>query len=82
MTFASARSRSFNAIAGGEPVILLRRGQVRANALKWNDIPESDLDETIRKAGLSTHEQVDLAVLETDGEISVVATPKSTEEPD
>jgi uncharacterized membrane protein YcaP (DUF421 family) len=70
--FVSARSKRFDKLVEGEAVILLRRGVLQQGALRRNNVPESDVDEAIRGAGLASRADVDLAVLETDGEITVV----------
>ena len=41
-------------------------------AMKKNNLPESDLDEALRKAGVGDRNDVSLAVLETDGVITVI----------
>ena len=68
----SARSKKFDAVAEGEPVILLHNGRMREEHRRKNNIPESDVDEAIRRAGLARRDEVRLAVLETDGEITIV----------
>jgi uncharacterized membrane protein YcaP (DUF421 family) len=70
--YISARSSRFDKLVEGEPVVLVRHGEARRQALRTNNIPESDLKEAIRKAGLTEIGQVDLAMLEVDGEITVV----------
>jgi hypothetical protein len=66
--FATARSSHIDAIIEGEPVVLVRHGHLNKKALKRNNIPESDLQESLRKAGLTDTEDVELAMLETDGQ--------------
>ncbi len=75
--FLSARSDTFDSLVEGDPVVLVRNGKRDHRALRKNNIPESDLSESIRKAGLADEKDVRLVVLETDGEITVV--PKRTQ---
>jgi uncharacterized membrane protein YcaP (DUF421 family) len=72
IAFASTRSKTIDKLVEGEPEVLLRRGVVNDRALKRNNLPASDLDEAIRRAGLMDRSGVELAVLEADGEISVI----------
>ena len=71
--FVSARSPAFDRLTEGEPVVLLRDGRALMRALRRNNIPETDLDEAIRRAGLPDRSRVAWAVLETDGKITVIA---------
>ena len=70
--FVSARSRRFDTLTEGEPVILMHKGQVFEKHRLRNNIAVSDIDEAIRRAGLPGRHEVLLAVLETDGEITVL----------
>jgi uncharacterized membrane protein YcaP (DUF421 family) len=70
--FVSTRSRWFERLVEGEPVVLVRGGVLRRAAARRNHIPESDVMEAVREAGLTRLEEVDLAVLETDGHITVI----------
>ena len=76
--FLSARSEFFANLSEGKAVILVRNGEVRTKALRKNNIAESDLDEAIRRAGFSAASEVRLAMLETDGEITVVPRRNNT----
>ena len=79
--FATTRSPAIDRLVVGEPVILVRRGALQDRALRRNNIPESDLDEAMRRAGLRTRADVDLAVLETDGEITIVPARPADRQP-
>ncbi|MDC8014403.1 DUF421 domain-containing protein [Tahibacter soli] len=70
--FLSARSKTVDRLLEGEPVLLVREGTVLQRALRANNLPPSDLEEAVRKAGLSSVEDVALGVLETNGEITIV----------
>ena len=56
----------------GEPRILVRDGVILARALKEEGIAEGDLRSAIRGHGLADVEGVQMAVLETNGSISVI----------
>lgn len=71
--YLSARSKTVDRLLEGEPVLLVRNGRVLHKALRANNLPVSDLEESVRKQGLAAMDAVALAVLETNGEITVVA---------
>lgn len=72
VAFVTARSQAASKLFEGEPVLLARQGRTFPAALRRNNIPTSDLDEAVRHAGLSSLAEVELAMLEPDGEISIV----------
>jgi uncharacterized membrane protein YcaP (DUF421 family) len=57
----------------GSPVELIRSGRVLSKRLRSEAITEEELMEAIRKQGLASAAEVDRAVLETGGAISIVA---------
>jgi uncharacterized membrane protein YcaP (DUF421 family) len=70
--FLGSRFALFDKLIEGEPVVLVRHGRVFRQSLRRNNLPESDLAEALRRNGVLDVEDVELAVLETDGTISVV----------
>jgi uncharacterized membrane protein YcaP (DUF421 family) len=70
--FVTARSALADKFVEGEPVLLLRDGKPLLQALRRNNVPESDLDEALRSEGVADRHEVRLAFLETDGTISVI----------
>lgn len=69
---ASSRSRRVDRLVEGVPVLLARNGQVYREVLKREMITESDFDEAMRQAGCTKHENIRLALLETNGKISIL----------
>jgi uncharacterized membrane protein YcaP (DUF421 family) len=69
--FVSTRSKRFDRLVTGEPVMLVRDGKVLQRAMRSQNVPMADLDEAVRRAGLTQLTQVAVAVLETDGEITI-----------
>jgi len=63
----------------GEPRLLVRDGVVMARALREEGIGDEDLLTAIRQHGLERTEDVHLAILETEGTISIV--PSSSTAP-
>lgn len=70
--FITTRSKLADRIVEGEAVLLVRDGRVLSDALKRNNVPESDLDEALRAEGVEERSEVRRAFLETDGTISVI----------
>jgi uncharacterized membrane protein YcaP (DUF421 family) len=58
----------------GEAVMLVFKGKLLASHLKRAGITEDELMEVIREHGVASVSEVDLAVLEVDGNISVLST--------
>jgi uncharacterized membrane protein YcaP (DUF421 family) len=56
----------------GEPVLLIHDGRVLADRLRQEHITPRELQEALRAYGLAAAKQVEMAVLEVDGSISVV----------
>jgi uncharacterized membrane protein YcaP (DUF421 family) len=75
------RYRSVDRLLEGGPVELIRGGKVLSDHLGREAITEEELMEAIRKQGLASAADVERAVLETGGTISVVVRkPTPTEE--
>ncbi|XEC95202.1 DUF421 domain-containing protein [Paenibacillus tarimensis] len=56
----------------GEPSILIRQGQIKYKAMKKNKIDLSELQSLIRQKGFFSIREVEYAILEPNGEISVM----------
>jgi uncharacterized membrane protein YcaP (DUF421 family) len=70
--FASARSRRFDRLIDGEPVVLASNGRVFESVLRRSNVPRSDFDESMRTAHIGSIEEVQLAVLEPNGHITFI----------
>lgn len=70
--FITTRSKLADTIVEGEAVLLIRDGRVLVDALRRNNLPDSDLDEALRAEGVGDRSEVRRAYLETDGTISVI----------
>ncbi|HEX2788347.1 MAG TPA: YetF domain-containing protein [Ignavibacteria bacterium] len=66
------KSKKFNKILEGEPVILIRKGKMMKRNMDKERVTLENLKEALRTKGVSHVDEVDLAILETDGEISVI----------
>ncbi|MGY0634765.1 DUF421 domain-containing protein [Luteimonas sp. A478] len=70
--FISARWKLFDSVVEGQPVVLVRHGKVFDDELRRQSLTLSDLEIAMREAGCQDISEVDLAMLETSGDISVV----------
>lgn len=68
----TSRSRAAERLLEGSPVLLVRDGEVYADALRSQHLSRDDLEEILRQQGCQRVEDVKLAVLETNGRISVI----------
>ena len=65
-------SKKFRKFVEGEPVLIVKDGRILRSNMKKEMMTMENLKETIRSNGLSGIEEVKIAVLETDGEISII----------
>lgn len=68
----SARSRSFDRMVSGRPVILVRHGELFRDELARQSISEQDFAIARRSAGHAHLGKIELAVLETSGQITFI----------
>lgn len=66
------RSRRVRTALEGEPRLLVRHGRVLRRAVEQEGLEIDDIESAVRAHGLARIEDVDQAVLETDGTISVI----------
>ncbi|MFM9053158.1 MAG: DUF421 domain-containing protein [Bacteroidota bacterium] len=67
------RSKSISRILQGEPVLLIHNGAVLKENLDREKISMDELKAAAREHGVGLLDEVDLAVLETDGNISILS---------
>ena len=67
------RNKSFNRLLQGDPVMLIHHGVLLNENLSREKITIAELEAAIREHGLDGIQHVDLAVLETDGNISILS---------
>lgn len=76
ISFLATRSAIVKKIFVGSPSILIRRGEVQPNELTKARMSLEELLCQLRENGMSTIEDVNYAILESDGKLSVI--PKAT----
>jgi uncharacterized membrane protein YcaP (DUF421 family) len=62
----------FRKIAQDSPTLLIHNGRILRKSLRREKLTDEELDASLRKQGITSTEQVRLAILEADGHISVV----------
>lgn len=72
VAFTTSRSRKVEKIIEGEPVVLARDGRIFDAVLHRELVSREDFREALRMNGLEDVADVELALLETNGSISVV----------
>ncbi len=73
MKFLMYRSSSVKNLIEGKPVILIYHGKIDIAHLHQESISMDELEEAIREHGIDSYKSVKLAILEVDGNISVIA---------
>jgi len=67
------RFQWFTSIVEGEPVVLISHGRILEKNLRKEHIPINELLEAVREHGLGDVKEVNLAMLEVDGNISILS---------
>jgi uncharacterized membrane protein YcaP (DUF421 family) len=78
ITWLKKHSYRFSLITDGTPVVLLEKGKWRTDAMKNMWIQDDDVMASARDNGLERLDQIDFAVLERNGEISIIPAPKDS----
>ena len=73
----SARSARMEALVEGVPELLARDGQVYKDVLRRELISRADFDKAMRESGVEDIEDIRMAVLETNGHITLVTRDRS-----
>ena len=73
VSYASFRSSALEQVLDGEPLILIRDGRIAQHILDKEHITRAELDTALRIAGSFSVADVKLAMLETNGHVSVWA---------
>ncbi len=73
LKFATRRSQRLQKALEGEPRLLVRDGRLLTKALSEEKVTPEEVRSAVRAQGIERLDDVHLAVLETDGRISVIA---------
>jgi uncharacterized membrane protein YcaP (DUF421 family) len=71
IAWARCKSQRFGRLVDGTPLILLENKQWRVNTLQHMRIQDDDVIASGRDSGIKTLQEIDRAVLERNGEISI-----------
>ena len=72
------RSPLVDRLFQGQPTVLIQHGDILTPQLRKQGLAEQDLETAMREHGIDKVADVELAVLETDGSISIVPTSSKT----
>jgi uncharacterized membrane protein YcaP (DUF421 family) len=77
LAWLTRRSKQVRAAIEGEPRLLVRDGRLLRKAVREEHLDVEEIETALRAHGLARIDDVQLAVLETDGSISVIPKPES-----
>jgi len=72
LAMATFRSKRLERLVEGRPQLIVHHGRVFEDVMRSGNITREELDTTLREAGFFSVKDVRLAVLETNGKISVL----------
>lgn len=75
LSFLSTKSQKINNILNGKPSILIDRGNINVKVLKNQRITIDDLMEQLRLKNFPSPADIDYAILESNGDLSVIPKP-------
>lgn len=75
ISFLSTKSQKVNNILNGKPSVLIDRGNINVKALKNQRITIDDLMEQLRLKNFPSPADIDYAVLESNGDLSLIPKP-------
>jgi uncharacterized membrane protein YcaP (DUF421 family) len=78
MAWGRSKSSRFARLTDGTPLILLENGHWRTHSLRQTGIQDDDVMASARDSGLKTLEEIDTAILERNGEISISQRKQNT----
>lgn len=81
VSYLGLKSRKFSIILSGKPSILIDKGKINYKELKKERITIDELLEQLRIQGYFGIKDIQYAILETDGELSIVPTPSYNSTP-
>jgi uncharacterized membrane protein YcaP (DUF421 family) len=72
IAWARSKSPRFARLTDGTPLMLLQKGRWHSETMKREGIQEADVMDSARDSSISSFEEIDSAVLERNGEVSVL----------
>jgi uncharacterized membrane protein YcaP (DUF421 family) len=77
LAWVRSKSSHFARLTDGTPLILLEHGEWRTNTLSKMGVQDDDVMASARDSGIKALEDIDVAILERNGEISISKLEKS-----
>lgn len=77
LSLLMARSVKFRGFLAGKPALLIRHGRIDQKQMRRNRFTPDELAEALRNQGALDLNEVEYAILETDGQLNVILTPGS-----
>ena len=81
ISFLSLKNRKLSSVLSGHPSILINKGVIDVAQLKKDRISIDELLETLRSSGFFNIKDVQYAILESDGSLSILPSPKYQQVP-
>ena len=78
LSYINIKSGWMRRILCGEPTVLIQKGKIMEDRLKKQRYTVDGLMEELRTSGIFSLEEVEYAILETSGQISVIKKPEKT----
>ena len=75
LSVLSVKSVKLRALLSGRPALLIVRGRIDQKQMRKNRITPDELSEALRSQGVLDLNDVEYAVLETNGQVNVIQTP-------
>ena len=75
LSVLSMKSVKFRALITGRPSLLVVRGRIDQTQMRKNRITPDELAEALRSSGVLDMNEVEYAILETNGEVNVIPAP-------
>lgn len=76
LSYMQLKSRAARKFIEGEPIVVIARGQIQEQGLRRARLSTSELMELLRQRNVFDLSQVDWALLETDGQLTVLKKPE------
>lgn len=73
LKFLTYRYKNAKGLIEGDPVLLIHNGKIIRKNMNKEKIQKEELEAAVREHGLAKIEDVDLAILENDGNISIIS---------
>src|SRR4030088_2073819 len=77
--YATFRSKRLEALIEGRPLLIIHNGRVFEDVMRHAKLTHHELSASLRRAGCSRADEVQVAVLENNGSISVVMRSEHTQ---